>query len=650
MKIKNILRKNPDSRCFIDLRIFRTTLTILFFYFFSFFGYSQTTYYLDATNGSDDSSGTSINLAWQSLTKISMQVLQPGDEVLFKKGERFDGHFVVNGSGTQTQPILISSYGTGNKPIITGEVGAAEGGDYQEAIYVNNNEHIIFDDLEINNERLVTRNGIDDKDAFGIYIHNTGPDVLRNFTFRNLTLQNVYAVQPMLDPEDFNGLEVAGIRFFSTWNTANNHKNIQDVLVEDCYFTDLQRLGVHVKHDGGNGDDDESRNKNFVFRNNTFYKIGGTCILPTRTYNCLIENNIFDYPGDNSDPRMPARGSSVWTWRSINTVIQYNQCLHIRGYLDSHGIHVDHENVNTFIQYNYMEDCEGGFVEILGGNVNAVYRFNVSVNDGWRENPGWTNSNHTIWINEKTPGDQVHYSDESYIYNNTVVMNYNYSTAIDIDATNTHIYNNIFYAINGASLGGKQMVIRNNGTPLFMTNNLFFGSVRGSFRNSDSSPVDGEPFFNNENSGDKFGYQLNTNSNAINTGVAHQGPPVAEAGIGIFVNVPEYPNVDFYGHPIDLSSGTPNIGACNAKNGELLSTDNVKLADNFKIYPNPTNKFISLTAKSINKHSKLIIYNTLGQIVMKPLFKEFIDVSNLENGVYFLKINDIQTNRFIVNK
>jgi hypothetical protein len=29
-----------------------------------------------------------------------------------------------------------------------------------------------------------------------------------------------------------------------------------------------------------------------------------------------------------------------------------------------------------------MEDCEGGFVEILGGNSNTVYRFNASVNDG----------------------------------------------------------------------------------------------------------------------------------------------------------------------------------------------------------------------------------------------------------------------------
>ena len=47
-----------------------------------------------------------------------------------------------------------------------------------------------------------------------------------------------------------------------------------------------------------------------------------------------------------------------------------------------------------------MEDCEGGFVENLGGNETSVYRFNISVNDGWRSNPNWVNSNHTIWLSD----------------------------------------------------------------------------------------------------------------------------------------------------------------------------------------------------------------------------------------------------------
>ena len=537
-------------------------------------------YYLSSLEGDDANDGT-INAPWKTLSKISETVLFPGDKIYFKKGDRFDGHFRVNGSGSEAEPILISSYGNGEKPIITGEVGATEGGDYQEAIYVQNNDNIIFDGLEIHNERLASRDGVDDTDAFGILIYNNGTEVLRNFTFRNLTFKNVYAPQPILpgDGESaFNGLEVAAVRIVTTKNTiAGKEKNIQNVLMEDCYFTDLQRLGVHIKHGGGStgvGDDAMNRNMNLVFRRNTFEYIGGTCILPTNTYNCLIEDNIFNHPGDNSDPRMPNRGSAVWTWRCHNTVIQNNQCLHIRGYLDSHGIHIDHENVNTFVQYNYMEDCEGGFVEILGGNVNSVYRFNISVNDGWRANSNWKNSNHTLWINQNASGNKTHYCEESYIYNNTIVSNTAYDTAIDMNAKNTYVFNNIFYAINESNIGGKQVSVNNQATDLFMKNNLFFGTIASNFKNMDTNPVGGNPLFNLEGIGNKFGYQLIAGSPAINSGVAKQGPPIPGAGTGIFSTISEYPTVDFYGNPIDLSSGTPNIGACNAKNGEIIGNEN----------------------------------------------------------------------------
>ena len=44
-------------------------------------------------------------------------------------------------------------------------------------------------------------------------------------------------------------------------------------------------------------------------------------------------------------------------------------------------------------QYNYSEDSEGGFCEILGDNHNVAYRFNVSVNDGFRDFHGNTIDN-----------------------------------------------------------------------------------------------------------------------------------------------------------------------------------------------------------------------------------------------------------------
>ena len=205
--------------------------------------------------------------------------------------------------------------------------------------------------------------------------------------------------------DTFNHLRVSGVHVSTAKSIrAGEEKNIQDVLVENCYFTDIQRLGVLFSHGGGKegvGNDSMNRNMNLVVRKNQFHSLGGTCVLPVSTYNCLFEDNLFDHPGSHVDPRMPGRGSSVWPYNSVNTVIQRNQCLGVRGYADSCGIHIDNKNRNTFVQYNYMEDCEGGFVEILNGNVNSVYRFNVSVDDGWRTAPPGkspTLAGHTIWI------------------------------------------------------------------------------------------------------------------------------------------------------------------------------------------------------------------------------------------------------------
>ncbi len=621
---------------------------------------SKAPYYISSSEGDDNNEGTIIS-PWKTLTKISTIGLLPGDTVYFKKGDRFNGHFTVNGSGSVEAQIVITSYGNGEKPIITGEVGAENGGDYQEAIYVENNDNIVFEGLEIQNERMNTRAGVDDVDAYGIFVFNSGLEVMRNFTFRDMDFKNVYAVQEMNDPDDFNGLEVAAVRIASAKNTVvGQEKNIRDVLMENCYFTNLQRLGVHLKHAGGAagiGNDSINRNMNLVFRNNEFHYTGGTCILPTNTYNCLIEDNLFNHPGADTDPRMPNRGSSVWTWRCRNTIIQRNFCISARGYLDSHGIHIDHENINTFVQYNYMEDCEGGFVEILGGNVKAVYRFNISVNDGWRDNPNWKNSNHTLWINQNASGNQIHYCDSSYIYNNTIIIDSAYSTAIDINAKNTFIYNNIFSAVNGAEIGGKQVVIKNNSTSLFMSNNLYFGNVANTFKNYDADAVNGNPNFdeNKDKNWEKF--ELKKGSPGINTGIPKNGPVFPLAGQGIFKAIPAYAEVDFYGNPIDMSEGTPNIGASNVYSPVTgLQSISHQTQEIFKLESTIIDSVISVQLLKNNKQADVSITALNGQIVLKQTIygssnhMAHIKLPELKNGLYFITVssdNSKQTKRFI---
>ena len=616
---------------------------------------AQNQYYLSSSTGNDNNNGSQTQ-PWKTLSKLSNTTLGPGDTVYFTKGDTFRGHFVVNGSGTEGNLITFTSYGSGNQPIISGSSHDDGGGDYREAILVTNHDNMVFDGLEIQNHRTISRSGVGDLVSFGIRIEVSDSNVdLNNFSFRNMTFKNVYALY-WVDPADqnaFNDFEVSGLTFISSWGGI-----INNVIVEESYFTDLQRIGVHIKNTMGKTS--TKRNTNFVFRNNEFFQIGGTCVLPIRTENCLIENNIFNQPGAKTNDKMIGRGSAVWNWYSINTIVQYNQAVNAKGILDSHGIHADHSNVDTFIQYNYMQDCEGGFVEILGGNQRAVYRFNISVNDGWRVNPNWVNSDHTIWLNDKIGGQSGHPSYESYIYNNTVVINKSgndaFDTAIDINGQNTRIFNNIFYAVNGSGIGNQQ---GNYSDPnLMMTNNLFFGNIRNNFKTIDTNRIEVNPVFYNEQSGDQYGFQIDASSQAIDAGAAYTGnyahPAIPVDASTIFANLEEYPTVDFFGNSLSGDS-TPNIGASNAKNGEITLSNKSDISTEKVYIQNP---MISdkVVLHGVNKSYQYALVDILGRTKQQGFLEaqkdEIILDESLNPGIYLLQLRDKTntiTSKIVVN-
>ena len=82
-------------------------------------------YYFSSTDGDDartNAQAQNSSTPWKSIEKLNsfFSSLQPGDQVLFKKGDVFYGSIVINKSGSTESPIILSSYGSGMKPIITG--------------------------------------------------------------------------------------------------------------------------------------------------------------------------------------------------------------------------------------------------------------------------------------------------------------------------------------------------------------------------------------------------------------------------------------------------------------------------------------------------------------------------------------------------
>ena len=69
-----------------------------------------TTYYVDATAGSDSNTGTSIDKPWQTLAKVSATTLNPGDQVLLKRGSVWNETLTLASAGTVSNPIVIDAY------------------------------------------------------------------------------------------------------------------------------------------------------------------------------------------------------------------------------------------------------------------------------------------------------------------------------------------------------------------------------------------------------------------------------------------------------------------------------------------------------------------------------------------------------------
>lgn len=78
-----------------------------------------TTYYV-SEDGDDGATGTSPTTAWESLTRVNAATLAPGDQVLFRSGDRFRGTLVFEESGAEDAPITYSWHGAGDLPVITG--------------------------------------------------------------------------------------------------------------------------------------------------------------------------------------------------------------------------------------------------------------------------------------------------------------------------------------------------------------------------------------------------------------------------------------------------------------------------------------------------------------------------------------------------
>lgn len=82
-------------------------------------------YYFSTTRGDDARSSLQVQnpqTPWKTTTKLNafFAEIQPGDSILFKRGEVFFGTIQITKSGYVESPIVLGAYGAGERPVISG--------------------------------------------------------------------------------------------------------------------------------------------------------------------------------------------------------------------------------------------------------------------------------------------------------------------------------------------------------------------------------------------------------------------------------------------------------------------------------------------------------------------------------------------------
>ncbi len=478
-------------------------------------------YYIDSENGNDSNAGTSEGSAWKTVENIRSLSLNAGDKVLFRR----NGIYTVNAlsltcKGTKENPIVISSYGEGNLPLLT-TVERCDILDLVDCSYVT----VSFLELTAHN-------------GGGIWV-NTSTEASTGITLDNLKIHDIQNTLMKSRDHQANPTEARACVVVKCLSYPSpSPYPVNDFTCTDCEMYDcgngLLMWGAFAADSTSPWADISDNCPKMIYNKNSyvadcyFHDMDAEGMIIGITENALITNcrfiNCCQGVGVDENGEALYYTAPVWYWGGLESTVDHCEISGAKNHGD--GMACDFDSWTNYCTYQYIYSHDNNAFICNNpygcGQTGNTVRYCLSVNDNAIRN--------SFGVRK--------YEENFSFYNNTLINCPNTIASCNKDA---FIANNIFV---GSIVSDWYLGSRETGFSGEITNNCFWGM--GSPTGSKNS-CNLDPLFVGNDATNPESYRLSKNS------------PLIGKGIGIDDELTE----DFFGNPIS----SLNIG-CYAGEGE----------------------------------------------------------------------------------
>lgn len=359
-------------------------VTVLLLTFFSASHLCAATYYVSSSVGNDANSGTALSSPWKSLSKVNSTSFEPGDSILFKRGDVWIADaLIVSSSGTQGSPIIFGAYGSGNLPKIDGNESSSFPNWYKGVLQIIGKNWVTVEHLELTNvqKHIVTLSGdsasatstavvirncilhVNGSGYMGIYVGNLGTQgSVTNITIDNNTIYDI----------SWNGIRVA---------KGATNSTISNNVIYNCVHQ-----GIDFWRDPGDPVCD-----NIQISGNKISRTHIGIYCPNLDNSIIEENDIYDsvyQPGFEETVGIKMVGLNGHN--PMGNIIKRNRIWNM-SYISSNTAALVLQNtVNCSVWNNTFYSNYAGYGD-WGANTNLSYQNNLPyANKTWPSEPDFT--------------------------------------------------------------------------------------------------------------------------------------------------------------------------------------------------------------------------------------------------------------------